>query len=52
MFTFQLLFIYLFNQVSDLKLQWQLNQSIAQSKVGLKQSTRLQATYKPPIITS
>ena len=48
------LFIYLFilfNQVSDLQLQWQLNQSIAQSEVGLKQSTRL-LKNKPPIITS
>ena len=35
-----LLFIF-FNQVSDLQLQWQLNQSITQSEVGLKQSTRL-----------
>ena len=35
------LFIYLFNQVSDLQLQRQLNQSIAQSEVGLKQSRRL-----------
>ena len=30
--------IYLFNLVSDLQLQWQLNQSVAQSEVGLKQS--------------
>ena len=33
----------LFNQVSDLHLQWQLNQSIDQSEVGLKQ-----LEYKTP----
>lgn len=33
----------LFNQVSDLHLQWQLNQSINQCEVGLKQRE-----YKTP----
>ena len=49
--TYLFILFILFNQVSDLQLQLQLNQSIAQSEVGLKQSARL-LKNKPPIITS
>ena len=49
--TYLFILFILFNQVSDLQLQWQLNQSIAQSEVGLKQSAGL-LKNKPPIIIS